>query len=216
MNRYQGEMEKYYAARASQYEKVYDTPERSRDIARLEALLTERFANLRVLEVACGTGFWTRRVAAKAAEIVATDAVRNTIEVASVHSVASNVRYLVEDAYRLSASLGKFQGGYAGLWLSHVPIDRRQEFLLSLHARLEPGSPIMIFDNNRAQLKKFPIAGTDEAGNTYQIRVWEDGTSYRVLKNFPTEEELRAMVSGFATRVEYEEMDHFWLFSFEV
>ena len=59
----QAEMERYYAARACRYEKVYDTPARARDIAEIEHHLKERFAGLRVLEVACGTGFWTRRVA---------------------------------------------------------------------------------------------------------------------------------------------------------
>lgn len=216
MSRGPGDMARYYAARASHYEKVYDYPERAGDIATLERHLRSRFAGHRVLEVACGTGFWTRRVAEAAAAIVATDAVPETIEVASVRSAADNVRYVVQDAYHLPDSLGTFDAALAGLWLSHVPVERRREFLQSLHVRLDPGAPVTLFDNNRAQLARFPIVHTDPAGNTYQDRTWEDGETYRVLKNFPTEDELRSMVSGYGTDVQHQDLENFWVLDYAV
>ena len=46
----------YYAARAAEYEKVYDKPERRDDLERLHEIVPAYFDGRRVLEVACGTG----------------------------------------------------------------------------------------------------------------------------------------------------------------
>ncbi|MDB5865909.1 MAG: hypothetical protein JWO70_3715, partial [Betaproteobacteria bacterium] len=43
----------YYAARAGEYERVYDKPERQADLARLRDLIPGYFVDRRVLEIAC-------------------------------------------------------------------------------------------------------------------------------------------------------------------
>ena len=53
----------YYAARAAEYENVYAKPERQSDLARLRETVPAYFVGRRVLEVACGTGYWTRLIA---------------------------------------------------------------------------------------------------------------------------------------------------------
>lgn len=57
-------MADYYARRAREYDQVYFKPERQSDIRALEAWLPEPFAGRRVLEIACGTGWWTPHGAA--------------------------------------------------------------------------------------------------------------------------------------------------------
>ena len=53
------EMLAYYAARAPYYDAVYSKPERREDIAYLTTYLPERLRGRTVLEIACGTGYWT-------------------------------------------------------------------------------------------------------------------------------------------------------------
>ena len=53
------DMRAYYAQRAEAYERVYFKPERQADLRAMEAWLPGPFAGRRVLEVACGTGWWT-------------------------------------------------------------------------------------------------------------------------------------------------------------
>lgn len=48
----------YCARRAAEYERVYDKPERQADLAAMRRWLPPHFAGRRVLEVACGTGWW--------------------------------------------------------------------------------------------------------------------------------------------------------------
>ena len=50
------QLEKYYARRASEYERIYDKEERQPELAWLRNRLPELFADRTVLEVACGTG----------------------------------------------------------------------------------------------------------------------------------------------------------------
>lgn len=59
-----------------------------------------------------------------------------------------------------------------------------------------------------------PISRTDEHGDTYQMRGLDDGSRHEVLKNFPTESELRAAVHGMATEVRVELLQYYWALSY--
>lgn len=54
-----GDLRAYYARRAVEYEAIYAQPERQADLRTLEAALPACFSGRSVLEVACGTGWWT-------------------------------------------------------------------------------------------------------------------------------------------------------------
>lgn len=210
------ELQAYYAARAPYYDAVYLRPERKEDIAFLCAHLPAVLAGRRVLEVACGTGYWTQYIAKTAACLTATDAAVEPLQFAMRRPGTSRVRFVQADAYHLPGHLGVFDAAFAGLWFSHVPIEARRDFLASLHARLEPGSRVVFLDNSAVQLNDFPIAETDRHGNTYQHRTLRDGTTHRVLKNFPTEEELVGMLAGAATVTYYRPLQNFWLLEYRL
>ena len=54
----------YYAQRAGEYDDVYtrDNPGRQDELAELYAMSQETLAGREVIDLACGTGFWTRKV----------------------------------------------------------------------------------------------------------------------------------------------------------
>jgi demethylmenaquinone methyltransferase/2-methoxy-6-polyprenyl-1,4-benzoquinol methylase len=78
---------------------------------------------------------------------------------------------------------------------------------------LEPGARVVLLDNSKAQCDRLPIGYEDEDGNTFQDRTTDDGTVHRVLKNFPTESQLRALTAD-ATEARFEALEHFWLFEY--
>ena len=82
MTQVSAEMQAYYAARAPYYDAVYLKPERKADIAFLAGYLPAAFAGRSVLEVACGTGYWTQHIAPQATHLVATDATAEPLEFA--------------------------------------------------------------------------------------------------------------------------------------
>jgi len=210
-------LRRYYAARAAEYERIYDKPERQVDLRRLEEWLPALVSGRRVLEVACGTGYWTRFLAMRAEHVVATDVNPETLAVARAKGLASPpVELRQADAYSLPEELGTFDAGVACFWWSHVPSAERPRFFESLHRRLEPGARVMLVDNLYVSGSSTPVSRTDDASDTYQLRTLDSGETFEVLKNFPTEELLRAEAAGFATRVEFHPLDYYWLFTYEL
>jgi SAM-dependent methyltransferase len=173
------EMKAYYAARAPDYDAVYLKPERQNDIAFLASHLPERLRARTVLEVACGTGYWTQYIAPASLHTVATDLTAEPLEFARLRPGADKVTFQQVDAYALPATLGQFNGAFAGLWFSHVPINSRRRFLGGIHALLKPGSRVIFIDNNEVQLREFPIVESDADGNTFQHRQLRDGSTHR-------------------------------------
>jgi demethylmenaquinone methyltransferase/2-methoxy-6-polyprenyl-1,4-benzoquinol methylase len=212
-----GELVDYYQRRAREYEAIYAKPERQTDLAVLKNLLPERLAGRRVLEVACGTGYWTVLVARTAASIVAVDAAAEPMRIAMSKNYGErNVRFELADAYALSPALGKFDAALAVFWWSHVPLSRIGEFLASLHARLEPGARVLLMDNSYVEGSSTPVSERDAEGNTYQLRPLADGSTNRVLKNFPTESELRAALAPHARDFSYRALEYYWLVEYRL
>lgn len=204
-------MVSYYAARAPEYDRIYAKPERQEDIARLCEQLPALFAGKRLLEVACGTGFWTQFIAPVAREVVALDAAPATMEIAARRVPAAKVHFVVGDAYALPTELGPFDAAFAGFWFSHVPLARQREFLLGLAGVLATGAAVVLLDNRFVEGSSTPLAETDADGNTYQQRLLDDGTTHRVLKNFPDEARLRAVVEGLGEQVELQLLEYYWV-----
>jgi demethylmenaquinone methyltransferase/2-methoxy-6-polyprenyl-1,4-benzoquinol methylase len=209
------ELRRYYAARAREYDRIYDKPERQADLRRLEARLPDALAGRRVLEVACGTGYWTQFIIRKADTILAVDASKETLELAAARQLPGSVELRVADAYDLPDAIGRFDGAFAGFWWSHVPVRDQARFLESLDRRLLPGAKVLLLDNLYVEGSSTPVSHRDEDGNTYQRRKLADGTEHVVLKNFPTESELNESVRKFGAGVEYLRLEYYWLFVYE-
>jgi SAM-dependent methyltransferase len=210
-------MQAYYAQRAATYERVYHKPERQSDLRAMEAWLGTRFVGRRVLEVACGTGWWTPHGARGAHDWLATDINPETIAIARAKPMPPCVRFAEVDAYTL-AGLGveRFDAAFAGCWWSHVPLARLPAWLETLHAQLEPGARVVVLDNSFVQTSSTPIARRDGDGNTYQRRTLDDGSVHEVLKNFPTREEACAQLGAYARAPVWHAWTHYWALEFEL
>jgi demethylmenaquinone methyltransferase/2-methoxy-6-polyprenyl-1,4-benzoquinol methylase len=202
------DLAEYYRRRAAEYEAVYAKPERQADLASLREEIPARLRGARVLEIACGTGYWTELISRAASSLAATDVAEEPMRIAQAKSYSGSVTFLAADAYALPEALGKFDAAFAGFWWSHVPRERIGEFLGSLHARLEPGARVLFLDNRYVEGSSTPIVGLDAAGNSYQLRRLADGAEFRVLKNFPSEEELRACLGR---SLMLKNFQHYWL-----
>ena len=73
----------------------------------------------------------------------------------------------------------------------------------------------MVFiDNAYVPGSSTPLSRRDADGNTYQKRTLSDGSTHEVLKNFPTERELRSALSGLATQVRVGFIPSFWMMTY--
>jgi len=211
------ELTTYYAARANEYERIYYKPERQTDLARLRELIPAYFAGRSVLEIACGTGYWTQFIAQRALKVTATDINPETLAVARAKDIpAGRVEFAVADIHYLPPDYGGFTGAYAGFWWSHMRRADCRSFVESLHRALVPGAVVVFLENRYVEGSSTPIAHVDAEGNSFQRRRLDDGSEHVVLKNFPTEAELNADIRGLGTAVEYTALDYYWLLKYEV
>jgi SAM-dependent methyltransferase len=209
---------KYYAARAGEYDVTAGYQDLGAEHRRASTK-ARFFAALRgfdVLEIACGTGYWTTVIATAARSVVAVDLDPGMIALAERRlSGAANVRCVVADAYSLDGVPGPFNAAFAHWWWSHVPKSRLRPFLTTLHTRLTRGAFVLFAD----QLPYVSEARRrDDDGNILETRTLRSGAVYEIVKNFPTEPEIVHVLRGIAHSVAYREFPHEgrWTVSYHV
>ena len=208
-------MRQYYAQRAQVYERVYHKPERQRDLRAMESALAVPFAGRHVLEVACGTGWWTPHGARLAASWLATDVNPETLAIARAKVMPASVRFAAVDAYTLADLEGRtFDAAFAGFWWSHVALARLRDWLTLLHSRLERGAQVVLLDNRFVAGSSTPISRRDDDGNTYQLRTLDDGSMHEVVKNFPDRDGALAAIGDRVRDVVWREHTHYWVLSY--
>jgi len=201
----------YYSQRAGEYERIYHKPERQADLLRLKEHLRDVLGGHHILELACGTGYWTAAIAEVAESIHAIDASDEVLEIARTKALnPDTVSFARGDALAPPRGDGEFTAGFAGFWWSHIPLSRLSSFLESFHAALLPGARVVFTDNRYVPGSSTSISRTDAAGNTYQQRPLDNGTFHEVLKNFPSADQLQHILQPYCTSVHFVEFDYFW------
>ena len=209
------QLEQYYSKRAREYEQIYFKPERQHELEWLRERVPRLFAGRDVLEVACGTGYWTQFIARSAAKVHACDINEPVLEIAREKPIArGKAEFFKADAVSLVGVPRGCNAAFAGFWWSHVKKSGVSQFVANLARVLEPGSVVGILDNQFSEGSSTPISRSDAEGNTYQMRKLASGEEYEVLKNFPTAAELRQAVAGVAREAHLETLKYYWLLVF--
>jgi SAM-dependent methyltransferase len=211
------QLETYYSKRAREYEQIYEKPERQHELAWLRARVPELLRGRTVLEVACGTGYWTQYIAPAAHRVYACDINEAVLEIAREKRIpAGKASFFRADAVALEGVPQGCNAAFAGFWWSHVKKSGIAQFVANLAAKLEPGAVVGILDNSFAPGSSTPISRTDAEGNTYQVRSLANGEPYEVLKNFPTPAELTEAVRPVAREAHLEALTYYWLLVFQL
>jgi demethylmenaquinone methyltransferase/2-methoxy-6-polyprenyl-1,4-benzoquinol methylase len=192
----------YYRARAGEYDEWflrqgrYDQgPELNRqwfaEVAEVAAALERLAPYGRVLELACGTGWWTEQLARHAASITALDASPEVIAINRQRVQSERVSYEVADLFAWTPSQ-QYDVVFFSFWLSHVPAERFAPFWEGVQAALAPGGRVVFIDSRYEQsttARDQPLEGLDAV--TLQRRL-NNGREYRIVKVFYTPDALSA------------------------
>jgi ubiquinone/menaquinone biosynthesis C-methylase UbiE len=204
----------YYAKRASEYERIYSKPERQHDLLALRGLFQQQLADQNVLEIPCGTGYWTQAIAHAARSIVAVDINDEVLEIARTKPISqSQVNFRKLDAFRIHDALkdSRFTAALSVFWWSHLKKSETETFLAQLQAVLPAGAAVIFADNCYVPGSNTPISRTDAEGNTYQTRRLANGEEFEVLKNFPRPDEVEAALAGIADHITWKQFQYFWV-----
>src|SRR5258708_21194939 len=216
MKKINDNLKEYYAKRATEYDKIYarNVLVRLEEQKRISAHLQKSFQNRYVLEVACGTGYWTQFLIKHARQVLATDINQEMLEVAikTVHD--SSLQFLICDAYEPPISVPQFSGAMANFWISHVPKKHLKEFLATFHSRLSRGATVVFVDS----VYRGELGGTlikkKGSQDTWKERTLETREKYTILKNYYSKEELTKLFSPYTNHLHVEYMTHFWMVSY--
>ena len=216
------QVNEYYAVMAPVYDRNAgyndQESEKLREFSRTS--YQELFKNKRVLEIACGTGYWTEIIGQTAKSVLATDINPSMLSIAEKRcNYLPNVDFLQTDAYSLTDVHRDFDAAFSHWWWSHMPKKLIPLFLKSLHSKLEPGSKVLFVDQllstvgfcakNATQIKY-------QDGNRLEQRITPDGKLYNVVKNLPTEKEIRGYLAESVYNLSYREENGVWKLSYEI
>lgn len=177
----------YYRRRAGEYDATaYGDVAAAR--GRIARLVAEMRPAGSVLEMACGTGLWTEALAGWADTLTAIDAAPEAVEIARDRVRAANVSFEVADVFSYDPGT-RFDVIFFSAWLSHVPASRFGQFWQLLGNLLATGGRVLFIDEHIDERgKEAYVAGRDEVVE----RRLEDGSTFRVIKNFVDPAELEA------------------------
>jgi SAM-dependent methyltransferase len=206
-------MTKYYAQRAGSYETVYQKPERQVALQEIQQRVCGALKDKQVLELACGTGYWTERYAPVATAVLATDINQSMVDIAQSKSYPEDrVQFALADTFALpAATSGQYSACFAGFLWSHIKREEQADVLAQFSKASGKGSLLVLIDNNYVEGNSSTIARTDLEGNTYQLRMQEDGSRVEVVKNFPTDSFLRKRIGLAARDIRIFRNEYFWM-----
>ena len=209
----------YYRARSSEYdewflregrydrgselnERWFEEVEEVR--GRLAAVQAELPPSPAILELACGTGLWTERIATRAGALTAVDASPEVIELNRARlrdsGRASRVEYEVADLFTWRPKR-EYDFVFFGFWLSHVPPECFDGFWQRVGDALAPGGRLFFVDNLRS-----PTSGTrnqilPDPRSQRVRRELNDGREFEIVKIFYDPEALEARLGSMGWRV---------------
>lgn len=202
----------YYRLRVPEYNKLYHKPERQDDLKLLGDHILSLSANRKVLELGCGTGYWTALMESNAEKIIATDFNDDMIEQAK-KVCSDKVDFRQLDYFKVHTLNDDFDMIYGGFIFSHIPLQTLKSWIVSM---IDPyRKRVFVFtDNTFVASSSTTIAETDSFGNTYQKRAIGDDQEFLVMKNYFSEEKLNEFLPDRAGEVNHYRTTYYWLWSF--
>ncbi len=188
----------YYNERAPEYEQIYfrEVPDRRREIDEEADRMRQLSKDKTVLELACGTGYWTQIASESAKSILASDISPEMIAEARKKNFRCPVEFVLADLYLLPFPEHSFDLVNLGFWFSHEPKQGYRGLFESLSARLKPGGLIWMIDNNPpAEGSNVDSVGTDDNGNNLKKRLLSNGKEFVIIKNYFSADQLRSIFS---------------------
>lgn len=146
------------------------------------------------VELACGTGIWTQELLPLADHITALDASDEMLALNRAKLGADHVAYRQVDLFAWAPEQ-TFGMVFAGFWLSHVPTDRLDAQLATMHGALEPGGRLFLVDSLRTQASTAADHVIPDDG-TVLTRTLNDGRSFQIVKVFYDPEALETSLTA--------------------
>lgn len=183
------EQARYYRAFAATYDLTAQRESDQPQVREAVAAVYDWYDKLpiagNVLELGCGTGLWTQRLARKAQHVHAIDVAPEMLERAQARLAGTDhVTFELADLYRWQPT-GVYDVIFFSFLLSHVPPQMASRFWRLVSSSLTNRGMVAFLDDapSRHHVEHWLAGGVAQ-------RALDDGTQYRIVKVLPTPEEL--------------------------
>jgi SAM-dependent methyltransferase len=156
--------------------------------------LTEFAPRGDVLELAVGTGIWTKHLAASAERCTVLDSSQATLETLKprLADFAPRVEYVHADIFRWVPRT-RYDVVFFAYWLTHVPPKLFERFWNLVRSALKEDGRAFFIDSLTASLPLVRYGAVDPVTHV-QVRKMNDGRELRVYKVFYEPDELAARI----------------------
>ncbi|MBD3007130.1 trans-aconitate 2-methyltransferase [Streptomyces sp. 5-10] len=191
------EQRAYYSAGAAEYDRPYGEHEALRELL---TVVDDLPITGDVLELACGTGQWTARLAARARSVTAVDAATEVLALARARTASPSVRFVEADLFEWRPPR-RYDTVFFAFWLSHVPPARLPDFWNTVAAALAPGGKAIFIDDGPEAAAYEEVLPNQPAPAA--LRRLDDGSQYRIVKVFHDAQTLAADLTalGWSARI---------------
>ncbi|HVC07904.1 MAG TPA: class I SAM-dependent methyltransferase [Solirubrobacterales bacterium] len=212
----------YYRQRAPEYEDWWfrrDRYNRGQEAnARWFAEAAEVMAALerfgprgKVLELACGTGIWTRELARSARRLTAIDGSEEMLALNRAKVEDPTVEYIHADLFQWEPA-ETYDVCFFGFWLSHVPEVRFEPFWEMVRRALEPEGRVFFLDSARNERASAIDHKLPEAGEETMLRRLKNGEEFQIVKRFHEPESLQDRLAGLGWSVQVKSTPEYFIY----
>jgi SAM-dependent methyltransferase len=202
----------YYADIAADYDTLHAHPEREDELGELQDAVADLLDGHTVLEIGCGTGFWTETLAFVAKQVTAIDNSEAMLAIARERGLdPAVVTFARGDAFALTDTPGEYSACFIGGWWTHLPREQQDKYLKQLRTRLGKDALLCIVDEGDVEGETPPIARTDAEGNTFHIIATASGQRHEVLRNYPADSSLRKRFAAHVKELRIARTEHYWM-----
>lgn len=221
-DKYINEQLEYYRERAGEYDEWFlrqgrynygeaSTKQWFKEVADLQEKLASLKPLGKVLELACGTGWWTEQLLSQADSVTAIDASSEVIllnkartKSAKLHCVQANLfEWQPEECFDFI---------FFSFWLSHVPPERFESFWQTVAAALKPTGRVFFIDSIHKQEASSKDQIIPQPDTTIAKRKLKDGREFEIVKLFYEPQSLSQRLTGLGWQANIHQTESFFLY----
>jgi ubiquinone/menaquinone biosynthesis C-methylase UbiE len=174
----------YYRKMAQEYDETTgQTEDLQRAFARARDLLQQHEPVEQILELACGTGTWTRALLPLGRELTVIDASPEMLSLARQKVGNAVVQFQQADLFQWQPRQ-QYDLVFFANWLSHVPPQRLDAFLGTVARAVRPSGSLVMVDQYAPMQEDREIIVQKEEGAIYAKRSLINGQTFIIVKVF--------------------------------